>query len=377
MTPPPDLSSVRWRFGDGIRSCTAANRRTRKELRDLSPVDAATLMGGMRALIDAGVHAQFVRLHMADTRAAHGGAQFFPWHRALLVELEHALRTLVDPSISLAYWDWTSDAVDPAASHVWNTTLLGGAFPGVCIPDGPFEGAFSEVETPHCVVRNFYARSSRGMLRRGFASPAFVGNLVSSGSSSWDDFTSVSERIHGDVHVAVGAAVEAQPVGDMLPTSISPGDPTFFAHHAFVDAWWADRQELFGDDYAGFHRGFPVSPDDRLDVFDALVKDIQDLPCVAYAPPVVALTPNGRGFAADEASGGGPPIVFGFNSAPRVDVAAVEASRDAQARAVGLDDGAIGAAKAAVAAVAQRVAEGGGGGSMTHEQDHRLVTRGG
>ncbi|GAB0492547.1 hypothetical protein MMPV_003814 [Pyropia vietnamensis] len=318
-------------------------------------------MGGMRKLIDAGVHAQFVRRHLVDTRGAHGGAQFFPWHRALLVELEHALRTLIDPTLALGYWDWTTDADDPAASHVWNTTLLGGAFPGVCIPDGPFEGAMAQVETPHCVVRNFYARSSRGMVRRRFVTPAFIGNLVSNGEDSWDDFTAVAERIHGDVHVAVGASINARPVGDMLPTSISPNDPAFFAHHAFVDAWWADRQSLIGNDYTGFHRQRAVSPDDRLDVFDSSVRDILDLPCVTYAPPVVALTPEGRGFAPDEASGGGPPVAFNFNSAPRVDTEAVEAARDAQARGVGMDDEAIAAAKAAVAAVAQRVAARGGG----------------
>lgn len=362
FAPPSNLSSVVWRFGDGIRACTAANRRTRKELRDLSPAEAAALTAGMRTLIDAGVHAQFVRRHAVDSRAAHGGAQFFPWHRALLVELEHALRTLVDPAIALGYWDWASDAADPAASHVWNTTLLGGAFPGVCIPDGPFEGALATVETPHCVVRNFYARAAGGMLRRRFVSAAFVGDLVRTGGRSWDDFTAVAERIHGDVHVAVGAAVNARPVGDMLPTRISPNDPVFFAHHAYVDAWWADRQALHGNDYVGTHRRRRVALDDRLDTFDAPVRAIAALPCVAYAPPVVARGAAARGFAAADASGGGPPVVFGFNAAPRRDAAAVEAARDAQARAVGMDDAAIAAAKAAVEAVARRVRAGGGGG---------------
>jgi len=315
-------------------------------------------MSGMRALMDAGVHAQFVRLHRDDSANAHGGARFFPWHRAMLVEFEHALRTLVDPDIALGYWDWASDAGDPAASRVWSETLLGGASPGACIPDGPFAGVMAAVNTPHCVVRNFYGRSAGGMLGHGFVDPDVIRALVGTAGGDWATFASAAERVHGDVHVGVGAAVEARPVGDMMPTAISPNDPAFFVHHAFVDAWWADRQVLVdATEYSGLHGGAFVSPTERLDVFNTTVADTFDLPCVAYAPPVVARTAAGRGFAPSEASGSGPPLIFEFNKrrAARNETA-IEATRDDFARSVGMSAAAIEVAKTALAAIEARAA---------------------
>src|SRR5262249_50502130 len=38
----------------------------------------------------------------------HGGPAFLPWHRELVNRLEALLR-LVDPQLSLHYWDWTTD----------------------------------------------------------------------------------------------------------------------------------------------------------------------------------------------------------------------------------------------------------------------------
>src|SRR5262245_65631187 len=38
----------------------------------------------------------------------HGGPAFLPWHRVLIGRLEALLRE-ADPSVSLHYWDWTTD----------------------------------------------------------------------------------------------------------------------------------------------------------------------------------------------------------------------------------------------------------------------------
>jgi hypothetical protein len=49
--------------------------------------------------------------HWAGHALAHGGAAFFGWHRELINRSEALLR-LVDPQLSLHYWDWTTDPRD-------------------------------------------------------------------------------------------------------------------------------------------------------------------------------------------------------------------------------------------------------------------------
>lgn len=38
----------------------------------------------------------------------HGGAEFLPWHREVVNRCEDQLR-VIDPRLSLHYWDWTDD----------------------------------------------------------------------------------------------------------------------------------------------------------------------------------------------------------------------------------------------------------------------------
>src|SRR5258708_6749416 len=47
----------------------------------------------------------------------HAGPAFIPWHRALVNHFEELLR-LVDPRLSLHYWDWTIDPRVPTANIV-------------------------------------------------------------------------------------------------------------------------------------------------------------------------------------------------------------------------------------------------------------------
>jgi len=47
-------------------------------------------------------------IHFAGHSLAHGGAAFFGWHRELINRIEALLR-VVDPQLSLHYWDWTTD----------------------------------------------------------------------------------------------------------------------------------------------------------------------------------------------------------------------------------------------------------------------------
>lgn len=119
------------------------------------------------------------------------------------------------------------------------------------------------------------------------------------GPADYFSFVEALEVAHGVPHDAIGAAdlaPQAAP-GDMADLRVSPGDPAFYLHHAFVDKLWADRQAGGRHppaEYSGWHSGRLVSTRDVLRPFNARVSDLLRLPCVRYAPP---------GGGADAASG--------------------------------------------------------------------------
>jgi tyrosinase len=55
--------------------------------------------------------------------AAHMGPAFFPWHRQFVLLFEEQLR-LIEPTVTVPYWDWTVDNTHDAA--VWGDDLMGG-----------------------------------------------------------------------------------------------------------------------------------------------------------------------------------------------------------------------------------------------------------
>ena len=55
--------------------------------------------------------------------AAHMGPAFFPWHRQFVLLFEEQLR-LIEPTVTVPYWDWTVDNTRDAA--VWGDDLMGG-----------------------------------------------------------------------------------------------------------------------------------------------------------------------------------------------------------------------------------------------------------
>ena len=89
-------------FGRGFDRCTAANRRTRTEVRQLSRAERSAYTSTVRTLIDTGGYAHFTWLHQQHRRTAHGGAHFLPWHRLFVLEFEEALRA-INPDVAVPY----------------------------------------------------------------------------------------------------------------------------------------------------------------------------------------------------------------------------------------------------------------------------------
>ena len=70
--------------------------------------------------------------------AAHMGSAFLPWHRQYLKLFEEQLQS-VDPTVTLAYWDWTVD--DSPDLYVWQDDFMGGngdQDQGEAVVTGPF-----------------------------------------------------------------------------------------------------------------------------------------------------------------------------------------------------------------------------------------------
>jgi tyrosinase len=70
--------------------------------------------------------------------AAHMGPAFFPWHRQFVLLFEEQLR-VIEPTVTIPYWDWTVDNTRDAA--VWGNDLMGGDGDPVAdyaVTTGPF-----------------------------------------------------------------------------------------------------------------------------------------------------------------------------------------------------------------------------------------------
>jgi len=196
---------------------------------------------------------------------AHRAPAFFPWHRELLRHLELDLQT-IDPTVTLPYWDWTTDqSSDPVAGSPWTDDFMGAKDPTTDrVTTGPFRAGV-------WVKRVFEAGDTDPDLRRALGRTAFgagatalpsdaqvygpTGALteVPYDSNPWNLGASPSFRdraegwhgagsIHNRVHLWVG--------GSMLP-STSPNDPIFFLHHCNVDRLWNQWQQRHPSE--GYH----------------------------------------------------------------------------------------------------------------------------
>lgn len=198
--------------------------------------------------------------------AAHRGPAFLPWHRWLLILLEHHLqRVLNDTNFGLPYWNWAADGELTASQQrnaaIWANNCMGGS--GSPVITGPFRSGQWQVNIEQGFAPgsiNPTLVSVRRPLRRALGSGSSrlptkieVRKAVRTGSPKviydsppWDiNSTGFRNELegwpngptnHNKVHVWVG--------GDMGPAT-SPNDPVFYLNHCNVDRIWAGWQQLF------------------------------------------------------------------------------------------------------------------------------------
>ncbi len=97
-------------LGDGIRRNIAAVDPTERALlRDaLVQLQSRNFPGSRTDSPPGGVTWWFKQDEIHQATHVHHGPEFLPWHREIVNRIEQMLR-LVNPQLSLHYWDWTQD----------------------------------------------------------------------------------------------------------------------------------------------------------------------------------------------------------------------------------------------------------------------------
>ena len=147
-------------------------------------------------------------------------------HRLMIFifSVEEDLR-LINPSISLPYWDSTLDfdMVDPVDSIIWTETFLGNG--NGFVTTGPFANWMAGANP---LTRNIGEGSTlftKEIIRR-ILTRCRIRDITS--PTAMPQFN--LETFHGGPHNWVG--------GQMSGLNTAAHDPVFFLHHAFVDYIW-------------------------------------------------------------------------------------------------------------------------------------------
>ncbi|WP_135505894.1 tyrosinase family protein [Roseovarius aestuariivivens] len=188
----------------------------------------------------------------------HGSPLFLPWHRAYLYYFELALQTRLGPrfteitpqvqefaEIGLPWWDWASPQahsvglppsyaeaeVDGVANPLHATEVA------ACPGQGAVTGIWAAplVELVRQQLPGVISATGAPVTQRDPDAPdelptqATLDTLVLT-QSTYGDFNTSLEQVHGDVHVWVGGAMSQVPAAAY--------DPIFWSHHAMIDRLW-------------------------------------------------------------------------------------------------------------------------------------------
>ena len=112
----------------------------------------------------------FVRMHVNTTnsQAAHGlmDGPFLHWHRWYLWKFEQALQYVSGKCVTVPYWDWTKDAVNPYQATVLQPQTFGSPS-GINLTDNCVNEGIAS-------VRGFWNRTAKGGCLKRYGDSAFT-----------------------------------------------------------------------------------------------------------------------------------------------------------------------------------------------------------
>ncbi len=225
----------------------------------------------------------YVVIHQNYSTKAHRGPAFLPWHRLFIYKFEQEMaRVLKNPKFRLPYWDWT-DHMEDRRLDIFDADIIGkngtrtnrtvqmmvnGTLTDVVMAQFVEDGSFNNFThviginmtyLPHGLQRCFGCPlepippgsgahefmdtdipPELPMIREVtemFAPPLYDGPPWNDATHEPPSFRNIIEgwqqvgcRLHNAVHLWVGGTFRIVP--------ISPNDPLFWLHHAFVDKLW-------------------------------------------------------------------------------------------------------------------------------------------
>ncbi|KXN73691.1 Di-copper centre-containing protein [Conidiobolus coronatus NRRL 28638] len=252
--------------------CTSLS--VRKEIRSLTDDELSRFIRAMLRMNQRqgdgmSRYDEFVNIHLTNVPIAHGTPAFFPWHRQYIRDFELELQK-IDPSVSLPFWDWSLDSQAPERSVIFTERYFGTSKNNDCIPNGPFQNWRVTLPDPHCVKRNFDGGATIG----AFYSPEMLVNMFRNASHYHAFRLNIEGAPHGRIHAGIG--------GDMA-VMMSPNDPIFFVHHAFIDKIWHDWQ-VSNPQYASSYGGDGnESIRDQIPPWNIPVSRLLDISALCYS----------------------------------------------------------------------------------------------
>ncbi|KAI9338667.1 hypothetical protein DFJ73DRAFT_798170 [Zopfochytrium polystomum] len=354
--------AVAFLVGTAPAAADCTNPSVRREWSSLSSSQKSQYMNAMKQLskrplsgqgIDASTPitdystlslGDFTATHSAKAFYAHGNAQFFPYHRAMLWNFDQALQT-VGWDTGPVYFDWAlysqswdkSDLFSSAYAGTWTSSAAD------CLADGPFKrGDYNiSLNPPTATAKidgTYVTRVYNGdptCLRRNSHVGSALNDPVSlllwyATAGTYSDFrgaNGVDDGLnwHSTVHETFGGD------GDMANQYFSPNVHHFLTifdhpkvHHGMVDKIWFKWQSIcdeYRTSYTGsLNSGGQASLNEVLDSWYIEAQEVIDTRsgklCYIYEK-----TPSDIPFTAPTCPGGGAPNLDPWAEKASVDVA--------------------------------------------------------
>ena len=231
-------------LGDGIRrDVTSVSQEERDLLRDAIirlHTDRRYPGAATDMPLRGGVSFWFKQDEIHDATHVHSCPPFLPWHRELINRFEDLLR-LIDPRLSLHYWDWTTDPVRGPA-NLFTSDFMGSSN-GQAGP--PWEGPGLYDPNPAHPQRDVTGNPADppGAITRqvGISAPLVTAaqDIAILSAPDYPSMRHLMEDAHNQAHTYIG--------GTIGNPHVSFRDPFVFFLHSNVDRLFAEWQHKSRD----------------------------------------------------------------------------------------------------------------------------------